>query len=328
MTTVAAARPNKRKNETQNPSYIGRLAKKEGREKLVTALGWFSVGLGLAEVLFPRLLCRLIGVKPRPFLTQLLGVREIASGIGLLTQPRKQPWLKARVVGDAMDLSLLGLAATSHKSKSAPLALTIGSVAAVTTVDFLCCKDFAKDLEPTAAEFATSPDVVHFRRSLIINRPPEKLYKIWRNFKELPRYMRNLISVEERSPNRWHWISRGPVGAEVEWDAEITDDTPNQAIAWRTLPGGDLDHKGSVQFQQATGNRGTVVRVEMLYRAPAGRPGAMITKLLGKSPEHQIAGELLRFKQLLETGEIATTSGQPAGRSRSTSRKFDDFVRA
>jgi uncharacterized membrane protein len=315
-------------NKMEKKLNFGQLAKREGREKLAINLGWFSIGLGVAELLFPGTLCRLVGVKPRRFLTRLLGAREIASGIGLLNQPAKGPWLKARVAGDAMDLSLLALAATSDKSKKGKLALAFASVAGVTAVDFLCYKDFVDGQpEPTDPEFARSPDVVHFRRSLVINRPIEELYQIWRNFSELPRYMRNLISVGERERNRWHWKSRGPGETEVEWEAEVTRDISNQAIEWRTLPGADLDHKGSVQFEPAPGGRGTIVRVEMQYRAPAGKPGAIITKLLGKSPEHQISADLLRFKQFLETGEIATTRGQPAGRAHSTSRKFDDFVR-
>jgi len=312
----------------ENRFHVGQLAKKEGREKLVTNLGWFSIGLGVAELLFPGALCRLVGVKPRRFLTRLLGAREIASGIGLLNQPAKGPWLKARVAGDAMDLSLLALASTSDKSKKGKLAVALASVAGVTVVDFLCYKDFFDGRPETIGlEFSKSPDVVHFRRSLVINRPIEELYQIWRNFSELPRYMNNLLSVEERERNRWHWKSRGPGETEVEWVAEVTRDVPNQAIEWRTLPGADVDHKGSVQFVRAAGGRGTIVRVEMQYRAPAGKPGAIITKLLGKSPEHQIGADLLRFKQFLETGEIARTSGQPAGRTHSTSRRFDDLVR-
>ena len=84
----------------QKKFQIGQLAKKENRQCLANGLGWFSIGLGLAELLMPRQLCRMIGVKPRPFLTKLLGVREIISGVGLLTQPKKAPWLQARVAGD------------------------------------------------------------------------------------------------------------------------------------------------------------------------------------------------------------------------------------
>jgi len=313
----------------QTNFQIGKLAKKQNRECIASGLGWFSIGLGLAELLMPRTLSRLIGIKPRPFVTRLFGLREIASGVGLLTQSEKGPWLKARVVGDGMDLALLGLGATSDGSKAGKLAFATAAVAGVTVIDFLCYKDFADGQpEPGSQEFVTSPDVVHFRRSLVINRRAEALYQIWRNFEELPHYMRNVVSVENRGANRWHWTARGPAGAEVEWDAEVTQDEPNEAISWKSLPGGDVTHTGSVRFEQAPGDRGTIVRVEMRYRAPAGKPGAIITKLLGRSPEHQIAADLLRFKQVLEVGVVARTEGQPAGRARSTSRKYDDLVRA
>jgi uncharacterized membrane protein len=99
-------------------------------------------------------------------------------------------------------------------------------------------------------------------------------------------------------------------------------------ISWRSLPNADVESAGSVRFEPATGGRGTVVRVEMHYRPPAGKAGAWIAKLMGQSPEKQIAVDLLRFKQIAETGEIARTDGQSAGRQRSTSRKYDDLIRA
>jgi uncharacterized membrane protein len=123
-------------------------------------------------------------------------------------------------------------------------------------------------------------------------------------------------------------VAKGPAGSRVEWDAEMSEDIPNQLIAWRSLAGADVDSAGSVRFEPATGGRGTIVRVDMHYRPPAGKAGAWIAKMLGQSPEKQLAVDLRRFKQMVETGEIARTEGQPAGRMRSTSRKYDDLIRA
>jgi uncharacterized membrane protein len=114
----------------------------------------------------------------------------------------------------------------------------------------------------------------------------------------------------------------------VEWDAEIIEDRPNEYLAWRTLPGATVENSGSITFEPATGNRGTILRVEMEYVPPAGHLGAVLARVLGKDPHKQIAVDLLRFKQRIETGEIARTEGQPAGRKRSTSRLFDAMVRA
>src|ERR1700736_6532367 len=80
---------------------------------LAGCLGWLSVGLGLAALLAPRKMGELTGLgEGRHALIRAVGARELASGAGLLTQTRKTPWLWSRVVGDAMDLAVLGLAHT------------------------------------------------------------------------------------------------------------------------------------------------------------------------------------------------------------------------
>jgi uncharacterized membrane protein len=84
-----------------------------------------------------------------------------------------------------------------------------------------------------------------------------------------------------------------------------------------------VENSGSVQFEPARGKPGTVVRVELTYRPPAGVLGATIAKLFGAEPKQQLHENLHRFRQLMETGEIITTEGQPAGRSESTSWKYD-----
>lgn len=83
---------------------------------------------------------------------------------------------------------------------------------------------------------------------------------------------------------------------------------PNNLIAWRSLPGADLDHAGSVRFEPARGERGTLVRVQLEYQPPAGVLGATIARFFGEAPEKQITAELLRFKQFVETGEMARSA--------------------
>lgn len=305
-----------------------RLAAKDKREQLVRGLGWFSIGLGLAELLAPRAVCRFIGARPRTGLVRLLGMRELASGVGLLTQPDKSPWLKSRVAGDAMDLGLLGLAFLDEDSNAGQLALATATVASVTALDVLATREMTDQAGMRAPVPGDTRGAVHLKRSLIVNRPPDQLYAIWRKFQDLPRFMQHVLSVQETEPGRWHWTVKGPAGMHVEWDAEVVQDRPNEYLAWRSLPNADVDNSGSVSFQRAPGGRGTIVRVELLYRPPAGKTGATVAKFLGQSPEKQIMVDLLRFKQMVETGEIARTEGQPAGRARSTSRKFDDLLRA
>jgi uncharacterized membrane protein len=126
----------------------------------------------------------------------------------------------------------------------------------VTTLDVVCCQDFADRPRNQIVKPQTSRGAVHVRKSIIINHPPEELYRIWRNFQELPRFMRHVIVVQPKDERRSHWVVEGPGGSRVEWDAEIFQDHPNELIAWRSLENADVDHAGSVRFERATGGRG------------------------------------------------------------------------
>jgi uncharacterized membrane protein len=154
---------------------------------------------------------------------------------------------------------------------------------------------------------------IKFRRAVTINRPVEQLYRFWRNLENLGRFMSNVESVTVLDNARSHWVVKAPGGRTVEWDAEITAERENELIGWRAT-GGPVDHAGSVRFEPAPGGRGAVVRVQMQYNPPGGKIGAGLAKLFGSEPEQMIREDLTRFKQLMETGEIPTTKGQPAGR--------------
>ncbi len=151
------------------------------------------------------------------------------------------------------------------------------------------------------------------QQSATVNRTAEDLYRFWRNFENLPRFMDHLQSVRTEGDTRSHWIAKAPAGTTVEWDAEITADQPNESISWRSLPGADVDNQGTVRFVSAPGGRGTEVHVELEYSPPAGAAGSIVAKLFGEEPGQQVAGDLRRFKNVMEAGEIPTTSGQPSG---------------
>lgn len=164
---------------------------------------------------------------------------------------------------------------------------------------------------------------INVTRTITIDKPAEELYRFWRNFENLPRFMAHVKSVRVLDGGRSHWEARAPMGGSVEWEAEISDDRPNERIAWCSLPGADVENSGEVSFEKAPGNRGTVVKVTMEYKPPGGRVGAAIARLFGEEPREQLKDDLRFFKQLMETGVISTTRGQPAGRKHGTSRKFD-----
>jgi len=153
-------------------------------------------------------------------------------------------------------------------------------------------------------------------KSVTINRPAGELYSFWRNFENLPRFMNHLESVRITGGNRSHWVAKGPAGTTVEWDAEVYNEKEGELIAWRTLEGSEVASAGSVHFESAPGG-GTLVRVSLKYDPPAGKLGALVARLFGENPDQQIEEDLNRFKQLMETGEVATTQDQSPGRSAS-----------
>lgn len=142
---------------------------------------------------------------------------------------------------------------------------------------------------------------VHVTRSVTINRPLEELYRFWRDFSNLPRFLDHLESVRVIDGRRSHWVAKGPAGLQVSWDAEIIEDIPNDHISWRSLEGSQVTSAGSVHFTAHPAGRGTELRVRLQYNPPAGKVGAAVAWLLGEEPSQQIREDLRRLKQIMET---------------------------
>ena len=158
---------------------------------------------------------------------------------------------------------------------------------------------------------------IRVERAVTVNRPKEELYQMWRDFENLPRFMKYLetVQVDDRETGKSHWVAKGPLDRQIEWDAEVIEERENELLVWKSLPGSMVESMGRVEFVDAQGGRGTIVHVSMEYNPPAGSLGAAFAKLLGREPGTQIKEDLRRFKQIAETGEIPTVQGQPSGRS-------------
>lgn len=169
---------------------------------------------------------------------------------------------------------------------------------------------------------APQPGAIHhiakhgltIERTIVVQRPPETLYRFWRDFANLPRFMQHLRSVTVLDDQHSHWVVNAPAGLAVEWDAQILREIENELIAWCSLENADVDNTGLVHFEPLPGDRGTRVKVILRYEPPAGKVGAAFAKLLGQDPDQQVREDLRRFKQLMEAGEVPTTTHQPVGR--------------
>jgi uncharacterized membrane protein len=259
--------------------------------------------LGLVEFLAPRGFCRLIGIRPHPEIIRLLGLRELASGISILTGRRTTSGIQARMAGDVMDLALLSPAFVFNRRRRGSVLLATTAAIGVTALDMQCLKELRG---PSAGRKWTN----HIKTSVLINRRPEELYRFWRNFESLPQFMEHLVSVSQTGENRFHWIAKGPAETQVQWDAEVVMDKPNELIAWRSLEGADVENAGSVRFEPAPGNQGTLMRVQLEYRLPGGTASDKMASLLGESPDQKLTSDLRRFKDLMEAGQRSPAEGK------------------
>ncbi len=144
-------------------------------------------------------------------------------------------------------------------------------------------------------------------RSVTVNLPREQVYAFWRDFKNFPSFMENIESVSIGDERRSHWVVQAPGGRTVEWDAVLNEDIPGELIAWSSVENAEIKNAGRIEFRDAAPGRGTIVTATIAYEPPAGRLGQLVAKLFQEDPKIQARRDLRRFKQVLETGEVATS---------------------
>jgi uncharacterized membrane protein len=295
--------------QASSASRYQRLADEDrgtGGESLSDFLGVFSLGLGLAQFLAPESMSKICGIKDAEgnrTLMRALGAREISHGVAILSRQQPEKALWSRVAGDALDLALLGkVMANPENSRSRALFAT-ANVLAVTALDVMAARTLSRQPRTVANEGADK-GIIRTKRSLTVNKSPEECYAFWHNFENLPQFMRHLESVTVIDDRRSHWKAKAPAGATVEWDAETTEDRPNELIAWRSTEDADVFNAGTVRFERAPGDRGTEVRIELEYKPPFGKLGSKVAMLFREEPGQQVMDDLRHFKQVMETGEI------------------------
>lgn len=281
-------------------------------EGVARGLGWLSLGLGTVCLLAPARVASLAGLRDDDRMrttARLLGLRELAAGTGILTRRRPAGLVWTRVAGDTMDLALLGAALATDAPRPGRTAGTLAALAGVGALDVWCAVRLS-----ASGHAGAGARGIEVKRAITVLKPPSEVYRFWRDFGNLPRFMRHLDSVRVLSESRSHWKANGPAGAQVEWEAEIFEDRPNELITWRSLPGAAVANAGSVRFTPAPGGRGTEIRVELRYEPPAGRLGQAFALLLGEAPGQQVLDDLRRLKQVLETGQITFSDATVKGR--------------
>lgn len=160
------------------------------------------------------------------------------------------------------------------------------------------------------------------RRAITIDgHAPAEVFQFWRNFQNLPHFMKGVSRIDNVAAGQTHWLVELPSGIRATWNAEITEEEPGVMIAWRSLPDSQVTTSGSVWFTATPDGKGTVVTLSMDYEIMGGRMSELATLLMGEDPDTLVRTNLRRLKAYLETGEIPTVEGQPSGREELKSGK-------
>ena len=184
-------------------------------QNIASGLGWFSIGLGLAEVAAPGAVASLVGLPGNSATRNVLrvfGIRELATGIGILKNPGEPGWIWARVAGDALDIAALWTGAQSNGRDTARSATATAALIGLTVMDAFCGAQLStasKDAGERNGSKAKRSNRVS--RSIIVDRPVEEVYRFWHDFGNLPKFMTFLESVESTGDRRSHWTANGPV---------------------------------------------------------------------------------------------------------------------
>jgi len=139
---------------------------------------------------------------------------------------------------------------------------------------------------------------VDIQKTLYIDAPIDQVYAFWSNYENFPLFMSHVREVEDLGGGRSHWSVSGPGGLPIQWSAVLTQQAPEEVIAWRSEAGSMLENAGVIRFSPA--GTGTRVNLRFCYHPPAGGAGQAVAELLGSDPRAKLNEDLGRMKSLLE----------------------------
>ncbi|MES3033527.1 MAG: SRPBCC family protein [Gemmatimonadota bacterium] len=311
-------------------------------DRVTTGVALWRIALGVTGVLAPDALSRMMGLRPSAcarVMTRALGMRQLTAGYGLL---RAAPAIKGSwkgVAGDALDLSVLAAGVgrrADDRVRASRAAIAIAGVAGVNI--YLASRARRADrarigasapyqppAQPVGPQLEDGPanraasaaplssheahenvsasgDVRVAQHTVSIARASAELYAYWRDFANLPSFMRQLESVVSLDGTRSHWVTRAPGGSRIAWDTEIVADVPGTLIAWHSLPDAAVHSAGTVRFAPTASGRDTIVHLSVEYSPTIGSLGEVVARLFRVEPSQQVEADLEAFKALMDGG--------------------------
>lgn len=153
-------------------------------------------------------------------------------------------------------------------------------------------------------------------RSIVVGRPADELYDVWRDPDQLSRIMGHFADVTAPDDDRLRWTVHGPRGRDVAWDSRVVEAEPGAYLRWESAENAPVSNRGTVRFSPASGDRGTRVTLSLGFGPPGTTFGNATLRRLDVVPAELAGVALDRFKSLVESGEIPTLEGNPSARGR------------
>lgn len=280
---------------------------------LSRALGWASLGLGIAQLAAPQRLADLAGLADGSrtrAIVRLLGLREAATGAGILAGANPVPWMWGRVGGDAIDLALIASAIDTRGTNRTRLAGAAAITAGMTAIDAICSARLTMAPAPRPAPPA---EAVRVATAITVQAPSRRVYEALANAQTLPRFVESFAEIDVQDQRLTRWTVTLPGGMPLHWDVELTEEAPGERIAWRTREGSAFPASGQIDLRPSPANQGTEVRFTAAFDPPGGELGAKIGDLFTGAIGTKIHNDLRRFKQLIDLGEIVQSDASVAG---------------
>jgi len=164
------------------PNLVPRTAirghSQSSQDKMAKGLGYFSIALGVAEILAPRAVCRAAGIRGLESVVRAYGAREIAAGVAILASHNPEPWIWGRVAGDMLDMATVATGLRQDNSKRDKSVLALTTLAAVTLVDVMCASGLNSEKGNSSTAIADYSDRSGFPQGLQAARGAARDFKV------------------------------------------------------------------------------------------------------------------------------------------------------
>jgi uncharacterized membrane protein len=148
--------------------------------------------------------------------------------------------------------------------------------------------------------------------SVTIHCAVEEVFRFYRDFQNLPRFVGDVMAIEQISPTASRWTIQGPLGIRAHWTIKVTEERPNELIRYETVASPGLRTYWEIHF--AAGSQAGETEVREVMKAPLGTLGRAALALIGKFPAEEVSANLYRLKELMETGRVTDTGYAVAGK--------------